>query len=106
MAREPIVITLDEPIQAHGKELTQLSLRPPRGKDLREAGSPFQMLDFADASGQADLSRVKVNTASVLVLIGLLAEIPPSSVDQLGMVDIAACEAALFRFLAPASAAS
>lgn len=64
--------TLNEPIEAHGETLTVLRLRKPKGKDFKKISAmsmekPFQMLlDFA----------------------ALLAEVPPSALDELDHKDV------------------
>ncbi|NDY41249.1 phage tail assembly protein [Dissulfurirhabdus thermomarina] len=68
-----ITIPLAEPIRAHGEEVRELRIRTPRGRDFKrlEASAmdaPFRLLlDFA----------------------ALLADVPPSALDDLGPEDVA-----------------
>lgn len=67
---EKIKIQLKHPIQANGQEVSVLELRRPKAKDFREIGSfdkPFSaLLDFA----------------------AVLAEVPPSAIDELDVDDV------------------
>jgi hypothetical protein len=62
-------ITLSKPVKAFGDEISELKLRRPTGKDYRAIKSthPFGM---------------------VLELTGALADVPPSTIDQLDADDI------------------
>lgn len=82
-------ITLTRPIQAHGEELRELTLREPTGKDLRTLGLPFTV----SASGQ-----VNPDSGALARHIGVLAGIPPSSVDQLSATDFMTCTVAVLGF--------
>lgn len=73
-------ITLSSPIQAHGAELTELSLRRPTGKDVRELGFPYRMSSDGDT--------VLLSADVVAKYVARLAAIPPSAVDQLDPSDL------------------
>ena len=73
-----IEIKLSSPVQAHGEEIKKLSLRKPKGKDFKKLtgasmDAPFaMMLDFA----------------------AILADVPPSTMDDLDADDVSrVCEA-------------
>ncbi|MCI0668391.1 MAG: phage tail assembly protein [Methylococcaceae bacterium] len=66
---EPIVITLKTPVQAFGEEITELKLRRPKGKDFRAITSTTPM-------------------GMTLDLAGALADVPPSTIDQLDGEDV------------------
>jgi len=74
-------LTLAYPIQAHGEEVTYLTLRRPRVKDLK-------LLDAA----QGDVGK----TAA---LIGSLAGLTPKEVDQLDAGDFTRLGQAVADFL-------
>ena len=78
---DPVSIRLGAPIQAHGQSLSELRLRPLIAGDLRRHGIPFSLRQSAGAVCE------DINAATVAALIGELAGIPVSSVDQLLPVD-------------------
>jgi hypothetical protein len=94
MSRDPIEVTLSEPIKAHGETVRVLTLKPPKGRHLRVAGYPFRLGGGAGGAMQVD-------AAVMARLISELAEIPTSSVDQLEAEDWQACLVAVSTFLAP-----
>lgn len=95
MKHEPAVIDLSEPIPAHGSTLTQLTIRPPLGKDLRVAGYPFRI------AGAGEKSEMVTDAGVISRLVSDLAGIPLSSVDMLQAPDWQACMSAVSTFLAP-----
>jgi hypothetical protein len=68
-----VKLALSAPITAHGNQVSELSFRPMTGKDLRICGFPVKG-DSIDA-------------AVVHRLIATLAEVPPSSIDELSAAD-------------------
>jgi hypothetical protein len=95
MPRTPAVITLEDPIEAHGDTINELTLRPPNGNDLVACGVPFSM-GSGGGGGAAGLD------ASVTSdLISRLAGIPRSSVGALGAADWMACMRAIMDFIGP-----
>lgn len=77
MSKESM-INLAVPITASGESVTQIKLRRPMGKDVRELGYPYKM-----GADQA----VTLQAGIVAAYISRLAEIPTSSVDLLDPVD-------------------
>ena len=73
------VVTLSAPIKAHDQEISQLTLRRPTGKDVREMGYPYKL----DAS-----QAVILQSGVIAAYVARLADIPPSSVDLLDPVDL------------------
>lgn len=79
----PTPITLKGSIQAHGETITTLEIRDPKGKDFKKIPAasmenPFKMiLDFA----------------------AILADVPPSALDDLGVEDVEAVCAVVGPFL-------
>lgn len=90
-----VKVALSRPIQAHGEELRELTMREPTGKDLRIVGLPYTMKG-EDISIDADrIARMAVQ----------LCAIPLSSVDQLSAVDFQAVVTAIMGFFQPVQAA-
>lgn len=76
-------ITLKCPIQAHGETVAVLKLRQPKGRDVRRI----------DTSKLTHLFDVALDLASEL------AAVPPSSLDELDVDDVAAVAGAVIPFL-------
>ena len=70
-------IPLTKPVKAHGKEITEISLREPNGEDIIACGYPLQMGD-GTATPQA---------AAVAKYIARLGDVPPSTVRQVTAED-------------------
>jgi hypothetical protein len=90
-----IKLELTTPIKAHGAAVTELTFRPPTGKDIRQVGNPFDML----TPGKDRAIGERVNDAKMAAMIERLASIPSSSVDTLSFTDWNACTAAVMSFL-------
>ncbi|EKN5124767.1 phage tail assembly protein [Yersinia enterocolitica] len=82
-------LTLTAPITAHGEEITEIEMRDPTGKDVREIGYPYQL--------NPDES-VKLLSAAVCKYITLLGNIPPSAVDSMSPADLNLAGWAVARF--------
>ncbi len=74
---EAVNIPLTQPIKAHGKDLDGITLRPLIAGDLRRQGFPFLM------RGQGATVTEQMDAPVLSGLIGDLAGIPTSSVDQM-----------------------
>ncbi len=83
-----VTIQLTKPITAHGKEVSELSLREPTAGDVMECGYPLGMEGELAIPQAAPIGR----------LIGRLAGIPPSSVKQLSMPDYTAAMGSVLGF--------
>jgi hypothetical protein len=88
---QPVPVTLSNPIKAHGRDVSELTLRPLTGKDLRICGAPFKV----GMRGQEGI----LDTQAVSSLICELAGVPISSVDQLAGVDWFTCWSVIQGFL-------
>ena len=77
---ETTTITLKKPIEAHDETVTELSLRPPVGRDITRCGLPIA------TTGESG----KVDTTVVASYISTLGNIPPSSVATLDGADFMA----------------
>jgi hypothetical protein len=75
-------LTLTEPIQAHGKTVTELELRKPLGGDIRKCGTPTKQ-ERTDSGTTLH----HVDTEVVAKLISEIAGIPPSSVNLMSAPD-------------------
>ncbi|WP_225773332.1 phage tail assembly protein [Pseudomonas sp. Marseille-Q5115] len=91
------IIKLSTPIQAHGEEVTELTLRRPTSKEARA----IKALPYKIDQDQA----VTLDLDVAAKYISACADIPPSSVDQLDLADLntLAWQVAGF-FMTPASA--
>ena len=89
--QQPVPVALLQPIKAHGRDVSELTLRPLTGKDLRICGAPYRI-------GRAGDEGI-VDSQAVSAMISELAGIPISSVDQLSAADWFACWGAIQGFL-------
>lgn len=72
------IFKLSKPISAHGEEITELKLREPTGRDIRECGFAHRI----SADG------VNFSSNTVMTYIERLADIPPRSVEQIAPKDL------------------
>ncbi|CNF16066.1 Uncharacterised protein [Yersinia rohdei] len=72
-------LVLTAPISAHGEEITEIEMRDPTGKDVREIGYPYQL--------NPDES-VKLLSAVVCKYITRLGNVPPNAVDTIHPADL------------------
>jgi len=86
-------MTLLEPIQAHGKEITELEFRKPTGSDIRECGVPFSFQPTTDGS-----IIMHPNAGPISALIARVCNIPPSSVGMMSAPDWQAASMELLSF--------
>ena len=86
---------LPKPIKAHGKEMTELTIKEPTGKDVIAVGTP---VDFDPTQ---DPPRLYMNTQKMAAMISRLAEVPPSSVEQLSPKTISQIGWILAPFFSP-----
>lgn len=77
------VITLSKPVQAHGAEVNELTLRDVETKDVLKIGFPF-LATVSDSGGAGIEFRAKI----VAKYISECAGIPPSSVEKLALSDL------------------
>ena len=89
--QQPIPVQLSQPIKAHNRDVTSLTLRPLTGKDLRICGAPYRI----GRQGEEGI----VDSQAVSAMISELAAIPISSVDQLAAADWFACWGVIQGFL-------
>ncbi len=75
-------VQLSYPVEAHGKTINEITLRRPKGADLRA-------VDGMD------------KWAETVTLISRLGSIPPSSANEMDAVDVVACGVVIADFLRP-----
>ena len=75
------VIELAAPIMAGGESLTQLRLRRPSVKELRECGQPYMIVSGGGGGG------VQADYQACARLIAAICAIPLPAVDQLDAAD-------------------
>lgn len=94
-------IPLTAPIKAHGDEMSQLHLRRPTPAEVKKIGFlPYRVIDMDTGAFTPDM---KVAGDYISVCAG----IPPSSVDQLDLLDLNKLSWAICGFFTtPASSAS
>jgi hypothetical protein len=83
---DTITLTLSEPIQAHGKEITTLEFRRPTGATIRRCGAPTKMQRVEGGEPV-----VLLDMDSYARYVAECAQIPAPSVDQLAAEDFFAC---------------
>lgn len=76
----PQVVKLTDPVQAHGREITELTFRRPVAKDLRAF----------DKGGEI---------AGMIELIASLTGLPVSTIESLSVQDFTACSEVVGGFL-------
>jgi hypothetical protein len=93
-AASPISVSLAKPIQAHGEEISTITMREPVPADLMELGSPMLMIPGSDGGVGLDIRH-----SVVARYISRLGSIPLSSVKEMSISDFMACSGAILPFL-------
>lgn len=94
---EIVHVPLLKPIEAHGKTITELTLRKPGGKEMRLCGVPYRF--GVDGHGQVMI----IDAAVVARFISMLGNVPPSTVDRLEVEDWQAAMDGVMSFFGPAT---
>jgi hypothetical protein len=84
-----ITMKLRNPIQAHDKKVSEITLRKPTGNDFVKCGLPFKF----SATGR------EIDTVATNALIGRLADIPTSAAGSLEASDWIDAMAIVLDFL-------
>jgi hypothetical protein len=84
---------LNQPIQAHGAEMSELEFRNPNGGDVAACGFPFS---FTVTEEGAQV--IHPNAPAITALISRLGNIPLSSARALSFADWMACMTEIFSF--------
>lgn len=93
------VIKLSKPIEAHGEQVSELTLREPTTEDVIANGHPFLIIQSED-----DGTAVEIRAKSIARYISLLAGIPMSSVKELALSDFSKCQGAVMGFFGQSGA--
>ncbi|MET3969095.1 phage tail assembly protein [Bradyrhizobium sp. S3.9.1] len=90
-----VVVTLTDPVQAHGETVKELTFREPTGADLMmlKEGWP---VDIDHVTG-----KVTPNSAVMGQMMPMLAAVPPSTIKALKSNDFSNCAYALSGFFVP-----
>ncbi|QMI05816.1 phage tail assembly protein [Citrobacter sp. RHB25-C09] len=72
-------LTLNKPVRAHGETISVLEFSEPTGKDVRELGFPYKL--------DSDQS-ILLNAVVITKYIQRLANVPPSTVDEMSPSDL------------------
>jgi len=91
---EAVTITLSKPIMAHGKEITELLLRPVTVEDVMELGQPTLLIPGADGNSVGVEIRAKV-VGNYLMRLGA---VPLSTIKSLSMSDFQKGQNAVMGF--------
>jgi hypothetical protein len=95
MARTPITISLDDPVNAYGEQVATLVINSPKGADILECGYPFATERNPRTGAMSDT----INVPAMRQLLSKMAQVPESTIDQLCAVDLyRAIEAVKFFF--------
>ena len=89
-----LIIILSIPINAHGEEVGQISLRPPTTADLIDLGQPMRLLP----GNGLDEAAIEVRMNVVAHYVARLAAIPLSSVKALSLSDFGKATQAVLGF--------
>ncbi len=99
--RDPITVKLSQPVQVLSETVTEITLRPARGKDLTEIGNPLQ---FAAATGAGDAAgnvNVEFNMPVMARMIARLGNLTTTAVEDMDAADFLAIAMQVASFLAP-----
>lgn len=92
------VIKLSKPLEAHGEQVTELTLREPTTADVIDNGQPFLVIPTDDEPA------IEIRTKVIARYISLLAGIPLSSVKELSIGDFSKCQGMVMGFFGQAGA--
>lgn len=89
---------LIKPIQAHGEEVTEITLREPTGQEILDIGFPYLIV-----IGEDDSQAMQIQSKTVGRYISKLAGIPPGSVGQMCGADLSALMGEVLSFFGVAA---
>lgn len=89
-----ITIQLNTPIQAHGEEVSKLTLREPTTEDIIDLGMPMLIVIGADGKSTG----IEMRQPVIAAYISRLAAVPMSSVKSLKPRDFSAVSAGVVGF--------
>jgi Phage tail assembly chaperone proteins, E, or 41 or 14 len=85
-------VKLTTPVEAYGDQITEITFRPPTGKDIRKTGLPNNTVQEEGVT----VSRVDMEAIAKLII--LLGNVPSGTVDAMTIVDYMACAKAVSDF--------
>lgn len=90
-----VTVALTRPVQAHGQDVSQLTMREPTGKDIRRIGMPM-------AIGEGGAVTILAEPCARYMVE--LAAVPPSTIDAMPPADFTSCCMAVMSFFGAAPA--
>lgn len=91
---------LTKPIMILGKEVSELNIKEPTGKDVRECGFPFE------TSTQNKKSRMSFDSEVMGLYIERLCDVPAGSIDRMSTSDFMDLGLMIVNFLKGESSAA
>ena len=88
------LVKLSKPIQAHGEEIAEITLREPTTGDVMEIGLPTLLIPGSDGESVG----VEVRTKVIGQYISRLGAIPMPSVKALALADFTRCQGVVMGF--------
>ena len=92
-----VVVALSRPINAHGEEISEITLRDPTVEDTMQIGQPFLIMVDDGETG------IRIQNKTIAAYIVRLAGIPMSSVKAMSLGDFGAAQAAVMGFFGQGS---
>jgi hypothetical protein len=94
MAQKVIAATLElsKPIPAFGESVGVLEFREPTVKEVRKLGLPYNIIPKGDGMV------MEIRVDAILSYASLLADVPPSSIDQLALGDLPGVQGVIMGF--------
>lgn len=84
---------LSKPITAHGKEITELTLREPTGDDVEKLGFPYVVTPKSNGE-----TTVEIRANIIYQYISRLAGIPKESAKQVSLGDLSSLSGSIVSF--------
>jgi hypothetical protein len=95
MLHTAITIPLTAPIEAWGKQITELQIHPPKGKDILQCGYPWT----SEINPATRGSILSIDVKAMRLLLARTCRVPESTIDELEALDYSqATEAIKFFF--------
>jgi hypothetical protein len=86
-------ITLSKPVQAHGKDITEITFREPNGGDVAACGFPFRFTVNEDQT-----QTIEPQAAAITQMMSRLGDVPLSTIRALPFSDWMEGMGAVFTF--------
>jgi len=82
-------VTLLTPVRPYGQEVTELTIRPPTAKELRECGQPYAIVQGASGGIKADYdacTKLLMKVCDPPLPLGAIDELDPGDFDDMAMI--------------------